>query len=280
MIFAVAIVVGSVSIAHSSSSKKTLLYIVGPENCPYVCITSVEDGKPKTQAEFANPYHSKRSIGRGYVTEVLNKVFQDENIEVIFRAMNAKKARRLVKRGRYSMMLATEEDSANENLILSSKPIGDEAKSFYGRVDLDWKFSGTSSLKQITLGLIEDEDYSEIAEYVEENKDLKLRLNYTNGKDAVKTLLRKLAKGEIDVALINRYVAGYYIETMGVASNIVELSGSVANTPSKAKYISFSAKNTKADIYAKIFDERIDEMRESGELSSIMAKYGTGERTK
>ena len=90
--------------------------------------------------------------------------------------------------------------------------------------------------------------------------------------------IRKLLKGRIDVIPEDKSV---FIETangMGVLEKIesagIDPINSKEGLDEARLYMAFSPKNPKSKEYAKLISAGIEQMRLSGELGKILAKYG------
>ena len=90
--------------------------------------------------------------------------------------------------------------------------------------------------------------------------------------------IKKLLKGRIDTIPEDKAVFVNMAHKMGVLDQIEEAGADpILNKDdfeSLKIYLAFSPKNPNSKDYAKLLSEGIKEMRSSGELQKILAKYG------
>ncbi len=134
-----------------------------------------------------------------------------------------------------------------------------------------WTYSGTGSLKKIRLGVVLDYDCGkELNEYIHKYKDSKM-VDIITGDNPLERNIKKLLARKVDAIAATQEVFWYLATKMGIKDKFRE-AGQIS--PPKKVYIAFSPKLKTSVIYAKILSDGMDELRASGELSEILAKYG------
>jgi len=107
-------------------------------------------------------------------------------------------------------------------------------------------------------------------QYIREHAADSNRIEVIYGEDVVARNLRKLALGRIDTTLDGRAVLDYTIKKEGLAGRFVE-----AGTISMDRvYIAFSPRRSTSAAYARLLAEGVRELRASGDLQRILARYG------
>lgn len=132
-----------------------------------------------------------------------------------------------------------------------------------------------SFLNGYVLGVISDYHYGEkIAAYIKAHKGKKA-VDVLTGNNALERLFEKLDRGRIDLFIENEFVAMHVARKIGMVSSVkVKHLEKEVKTEGKSVYIAFSPVNPKSAEYAEILSKGVAELRESGRLDKIMAKYG------
>jgi len=219
------------------------------------------------------PYNGDPESKRpGYMIEVLKEIFGPKGIDVDYQLLSWDTALEEVTNGRYDAVVGTDHEEAPE-LIFPSKPFGEMTNGFYKRVDSIWQYNGTKSLENVRLGIILDYSYSDdLDAYIEQNEGAE-RLFVADGDDALPRLIEMMGAGDIDVIVENINVMAYTLGKNKIA-NIIP-AGKIDED--FLLYVAFSPKNERSDIFARLFDEGIDNLRASGKLAKILAKYGVSD---
>jgi polar amino acid transport system substrate-binding protein len=255
--------------------KKPVIFIVGSEHCPYNCYNIPNKTGVNSNVELVDrhdPINSKIYENQGYVVDIVRAIFSKLGHEVKYRVMSRERAILYVKNGAADILI-TEEKQSQDGYIIAKQAIGLTNKSFYTSVNSGWRYSGISSLERVTLGIIDGEEYSELDDYIEKNKNSKIRIQSTSGDDGININMRKLAKQRISAIFENQYVVDYHRKTMGLADEVIP-AGEIKESADNKLYLAFSANKENTKQYVKQFDAGIVELRKTGELAEILNKYG------
>ena len=142
--------------------------------------------------------------------------------------------------------------------------------AFYVKKGSSWKYTNAESFKQIRLGLIDGYGYyPELDSYIETYKGNKLFK--ATGDDALPKLIKMLKAGRLDAIIDNVNVMSSIIQNEKLENTIV--SAGVVDHKSDL-FMAFTPAKDSSKDYAKIFDAGLVELRNSGKLQEILAKYG------
>lgn len=102
----------------------------------------------------------------------------------------------------------------------------------------------------------------------------KTALQIISGENMIAQMIQMLAMGRIDLILEDRVVVTYLSKKLGLQDKIEFRE---AGSPSLDLYLGFSPKNPASQDLADYFDLGLKELRASGKLKVILARYGLGD---
>ena len=220
------------------------------EWCPYNC--AINDTRP------------------GFVIELARSIFKKKGHSITYELIPWNRAILEARKGTYHGLIATTPEEVPD-FIFPGEEQAKSSMSFWVKKGTQWRFSSLQSLDNIRLGGIDDYSYSyEVDTYIQNRKNDDSRLQISYGENALETNVNLLLKDAITAFIADRDVMGYHIFTRELSDRIVE-AGFLNSVP---VYIAFSPKHPKSKEYAQILSEGIKELRSSGELATILKKYG------
>jgi len=255
-------------VTANSLCAKEKLNIVSTEFCPYICDLKNEDGE------------------KGFVIDIFKAVFEKEGYDVQFK--NQPWARTLKSfndnTGEFDgLVAATKIHPINKEIaVFPDAEICVYRHKFYALSDSPlvgtWKYNGLESFKNIKLSGIKGWSYSsaEVTKYMNETPEPLVSLMY--GDDPLRRNIMMLLKGRTDIYVENESMVEYFLFNEKKAGNKdAEKIIAVDNVPidegvSESYAVFYKKRN--GQKYADIFTNGIKELRASGKLESIMAKYG------
>lgn len=229
---------------------ETVLIAVADEWCPYTC--------------------AKEAPQQGYLVDLVRAVFEPLGYRIDYRVMPWPRALRETQLGRASLAMGATPANARD-LVLPELPAGRDESTFAVRKDSPWRYTGIPDLATITLGVTADYTYfPEVDDWIERHRDASDRVDVATGDAPLDTSLRKLDSGRIDAFIENRNVllhaASRHPTRLGI-----RMEGRIPGDDIVVGFSPFSARDA---ALAGVFDERLRELRESGELDRILARYG------
>jgi len=206
----------------------------------------------------------------GYMIEVAEKVFAAKGHKIVFKEMPWSRAVNICRKGEIAGIAGAAVGDA-EDFVFPKEALGKLENYAFVLKDSTWKFDGVESLKKVKLGLIQDYDYgTAVNEYTKSTKDPKM-IQFVGGTTPLEMNIKKLKAKRIDVVIECKPVFEYVSKDLGMADNFKSAGSDGEADP---VYIAFSPANPKSKEYAKILSDGTAEMRKSGELAKILAKYG------
>jgi polar amino acid transport system substrate-binding protein len=216
--------------------------------CPYTC--GAKDEKP------------------GYMIEMAKAIFEAKGHTVKFE--NQPWARTLVEARTGAVVAAGTTESDAEGLILGGN-FGASNNCVFAPKGSGWKYAGIESLKGKILGVIIDYTYGEPFDaHIKANKANSKLISEATGEDAAESNFKKLAAKRLDAVVEDGNVAAMTLLKVGKSADVENIGCENAQKLS----MGFNKTNPKSADYAKMLDKGVDELRTSGKLKTILAKYG------
>jgi len=238
------------AVLHASPAASTeVLEVVADAYCPYNC----EPGS-------ARP---------GYVVEILERTLGRKGVRVQYRTMGWEQAVAAVREGRSGAIVAAVKGDAPD-FVFPRLEIGRSANGFAVRKGDPWRYTGPASLAGRRLGVVEGYDYgAEVQGYVDSADP---RTLVRAGGDApLGRLARDLAAGRVDVVVEDLSVLVFLSEK---DPGFRALSPAGSTRGFDPVYVAFSPASPRSAAWARMFDEGLEELRRTGELAAILARYG------
>lgn len=208
----------------------------------------------------------------GYMLEVAETVFARRGIQTTYKPAPWVRVLAAVRNGHMMAAAGMVKEEAPD-FILPEEPLGTYNSSFFVLANDSWTYTGVESLHGKSLGVIKDYLYEDnLDRYIQENIDNPARIAMLQGDDPLRSNIRKLLTGRIDVLVESSTVFYYKVKLMGLrASDFREIP---LNKQPRWLYIGFSPAHEKSREYAKILSEGVRALRQTGELTRILNKYG------
>lgn len=212
----------------------------------------------------------------GYAVEIAERILEKAGHTLKYETAPWSRALKLVKDGDISAIIGVTRNEAPE-LIFPEQEIGISVIHFFKRKGYPWNFAGTESLRDVNVGIMADYEYgAELDAYFEKNKGTN-RVQVIKSNTPLVLNIKKLLGERIDVVPEDKAAFIETANSMGVLDRIedagVDPITSKAALDESFVYIAFSPKHPKSMEYARLISEGIAQMRASGELSKILAKY-------
>jgi len=206
----------------------------------------------------------------GYMIELATIILAKHGHEVEYRTMPWKRSVKMVRDGAFDCVVGAYKSDAPD-FVFPEEPWGIIGSSFYVKKGNSWKYTNLESLAELRLGTIGGYAYSdELDAYIETNK-ANSKVNVLNANNALEQNIKKLSLGRIDVTIESDLVMNSKLKTLGMEKDIV-LAGLLA--PPDDMFIACSPAKQSSSAYVKLFSDGLKELRASGKLKEILAKYG------
>jgi len=242
----VGIVLGAL-LACAPAVARDRLTLAGSEWCPYACA-------------------HEAPVGLGYMVDIAKATFEPD-VKIDYTLVNWARAVDEAKVGKLDALVGS---SKRDGLVFTKEALGVAQNAFAVRRDDSFEFKGVESLKGRALGVVNGYSYTdEIDAYVATHTSDAALIQTVSGDQALTNNLRKLAAKRVDLVVDDVNVLRTQIESLGLGEQLKIVPGGEPDPI----YIAFSAKLPDAQALADRLDTKLAEMRASGALTTILARY-------
>lgn len=233
---------GLATISHAETKAITL---VADPWCPFNC----EPGNDRP----------------GYMVEIAQHIFEPLGYTVEYKTVNWSRALAATRNGNYDAVLGATVDEA-AGFVLPDQPQGAASDAYFVNSQSDITLDQKSDFEGRTIGLIRDYDYGNLIDQISDIA----QLEYVTGDDALMRNIKKLAAKRLDVVVDELNVFRFIAADMGLQGQFRLATTDVADPV----FIAFSPAHPRSKDLAAALDVGLTQMRQSGALAGILAKYG------
>ncbi|BBO74720.1 amino acid ABC transporter substrate-binding protein [Desulfosarcina widdelii] len=207
----------------------------------------------------------------GYIVDIARTVFEAHGHSVTYINVPWKRAISGTLSGQYTGAIgASKEDG--KGLVFPDEELARNILSFYVRKDCQWQFEGSSSLANITIGVIDGYDYRKwLNDYIEKYACDEKRVQVVSGSNPLQQNLRKMLCKRIDVVVGNEAAIRYTAKEIEVIDSIKAAGYDLEQA---YIYIAFSPVLPESSLLAQQLSNGIVKLRKSGQLKIILDRYG------
>jgi len=236
----------------SSAHADTINIAVG-DFCPYQCVPEKEKGRI------------------GFMSEFTKVIFEKAGHTVNFTVVPFKRAIMGTEKGLYDALVCNTGHS--KSLLFSQQRIGALQQKFFVKEGSAWQYTGIKSLEGIVVASVIGYDLSafspEYEAYIQANSDTPA-VQYIGGDDFILRNAKKILADRVTTYNEDAGLFNYATMKAGIGDRF-RTAGILGEN---SLYMGFSSHNPKAQLYADIFDNGIQALRDSGELFHILESYG------
>jgi polar amino acid transport system substrate-binding protein len=225
------------------------------------------------RADIWPPYNDDPASGLpGSMVEIIKIIYQKAGYEIDYQVMPWARSVMAVEQGTFDAIIGASTECPE--CITPKESIGEMINHFYVKKGGNWRYTGPDSLKTVSVGVIADYSYTDDFDaYMEKNKNDSKKIDVMHADDALQKNIKKLLAGRIGAIIENTLVFPWTVKAMGLKESDFEDAGELENSKLEL-FIKFSPHKDASQTYADIFDKGMKELRSSGELKEILAKYG------
>jgi polar amino acid transport system substrate-binding protein len=248
--FSLSIVLLFLSVAQPAHSQQ--LIVQADSWCPYNC-----------QPESAEP---------GYAIEMLQAVFDRAGQKIKYEIVPWDRALQQAGAGMASAAVAaTQMQAEKHGLLIGQESVGYSSDCLYVPVSNQREFAKESDLDSLNaVAIVSGYTYrGDFASWLARPKN-KDKVLVQRGEHPAEINARNLSLGRLDGVIENSQVMSQLTYKLGL-ENKLRAVDCQQRTP---VYIAFSPKLPNVQFMVKQFDRGIAELRQSGQLAKILAKYG------
>ena len=208
----------------------------------------------------------------GYMVEMAMAIAKANGHTVQYRTMPWANALEVVRAGSADCVVGAYLSDA-EGFEFPKTGWGPSGNVFWGLAENPWRYTGPDSLADVRIGVIEEYSYGEdLDAYIKAHADDKARLEIVPavGRGIVRLMARLIGK-RIDTVIEDRSVLAYAVEQAKMDPSRIIALGEAGEVESV--YIACTPADPRGRAYADMFDQGTAQLRSSGKLAEILARY-------
>ena len=211
-----------------------------------------------------------KSDSPGYMIDIAKEVFTAKGMTINYDAMPWERALAQTREGKVNCVVGAASSDAPD-FIFPTESQGHNQNYFYVKKGHPWRYTALASLETIKLGVIDGYSYDDaIDKYIQDNKNT-ARIQSIGGATPLEQNVKKLLAGRIDALVESGPVLQSKLAQMRLEDQ-VETAG-VAGAPAEL-FIACSPRQPKSAELTRSLSEGMIQLRSSGKLQAILAKYG------
>lgn len=216
------------------------------------------------------PFNGEPQAERpGYAVELLRRIYAPEGIEVDYHVVPWADALSAAAKGELDAVIGANVTEAAK-LRVPQEEVGAPRVALWVHKGNRWRYTDLRSLLQVRLGVVADYKYWEsFDDFVARQPTLKL--TKFSGETPLRDALGKMLAGEVDVIPETLPVFTWNVKAAGLAVSDFTMA---YLHPADPVYVAFSPAHPRIESIVRRWDEGLRKLRASGELTSILQKYG------
>jgi polar amino acid transport system substrate-binding protein len=218
------------------------------------------------------PYNcTPNSSKPGYMIEIMQQTLGKKGHTIDYQEMNWARAIIATRSGKFNAVVGARKTEVPD-FVFPDVALGGDSSCFYVLPKTNWTYSGLTSLDTATVSVVRDYTYDdgEFDQYIKTHQNNTKRIEIISGDDPLTRNISKLASGRITSFIENSTVVQYH-QANNKKTTPLTKGACLRDVPI---YIAFSPVNPQSKAYAQIVSDGMVELRKSGALKKILAKYG------
>ncbi|MDR3480444.1 MAG: transporter substrate-binding domain-containing protein [Burkholderiaceae bacterium] len=251
---------------------KRLLCICWIFVCVWVSAAASAQGL-SVQGDLWCPYNCEpQAPQRGYVIDVLQYIFERNGIQFKYDVVPWNRVLLQTREGKTGVAVIVSEDEVRDfGLVIGREPMASAADCVFVGARNKLKYTKAEDLNALkSLGIAASYTYSPAFNDWMERGENKGKVHVQTGDRPGEINAINLALGRLDGIIEDDRVMRHIIAKRKLEDKVV-LAGCGERTP---LYVAFSPKLENSRKLAEQFDQGVQELRRSGQLAKILAKYG------
>jgi polar amino acid transport system substrate-binding protein len=215
------------------------------------------------------PYNGDpASEAPGYAIEIARAIFEHQGVTIDYQTMPWGDALKAAAAGKIEAVVGANKDEG-AGLVLPNEYIGLPRIGLFVQKQNAWRYDNVPSLHNVRLAVMQDYKYwPAFDEYLEKHSEPAVR-RFT-GAHPLDDAMARLLAGEIDVLAETTSVFVWVAKTANRPMTEFRIAYLHEGDP---VFMAFAPGDT-GQRYASLYDEGLRELRRSGELAKILARYG------
>ncbi len=221
----------------------------------------------------------------GYMVEIAKRAFGANKLEVEYKTLTWPRAIVDARDNKIDGIVGAATTDAPD-FVYPHEPLGLIKNCFFTLPNSKWTYKDSSSLAEISVGVIKGYTYGEpLDAYVTEQDKLAEaskkggksksavaeKIQVVSGDTALELNYKKLQAKRIGAFIEEHNVLKSYMQSKKIPENALKNVGCVKEDKT---YIAFGPTNPKAKEYAKLLGDTVTSMRKDGSLKKLLDQYG------
>lgn len=238
------------SLAHAAPAPVAMVTLVADDWCPQHCQT---DARRK-----------------GYIVDIVGQALAREGVRYSISYRPWTRALRLTEQGSFDGLL-TPTVNGYPQFYFHSEAVGYQQYCFYVNADSPWTYRAPADLHGKRIAHLKESGFGDLEKYIDANKD-KIRIDeFVGSQGMIPRMFQFLAARRADAVIMTSDVYDMGLSD-GAAGGVFKEAGCLANE--KLAVGLSKANPERARWIAGKLDHGIRKLRASGELKTILARYG------
>ncbi len=217
------------------------------------------------------PYVSEDYKHHGAIGHVIEKIYQDEGVEVEFGYFPWARGYQMVKDGVWDTTMPYYCSPEREKLFYCSDPIVNGEQVFFHRADYPFEWRSIDDLKGLSVGGTLGYYYGEAFEKAERDKLFKVQRIVSD-----ETNFRVLMKGRIQVFPQDREVGYAMVRRLFSEEERTLITHHSTAIHTKSLHLLFARNNEKSKRYLDMFNRGLKRLQSTGELQGYLNAMSNG----
>lgn len=237
--------------------------------CTLLSLTSFSAETLRVRADSWMPYNGDpTSATPGYAVEVARAIFEPQGIAIEYQTMTWGDALKATAAGSVEAVIGANRDEGAA-LVMPKEFIGLPRIALFVKKQSTWQYNNVPSLHGVRIAVMKDYKYwPALDEYVDKHEAPDVR-KFT-GEHPLDDAISGLLSGNVDVLAETSSVFAWAAKSASRPMTEFRIAYLHEGDP---VFMAF-APNEQGKRYAALFDDGIRELRQSGELGRILARYG------
>lgn len=235
------------------NSQGEVVRFTSIDYCPFTCNPLTEDGK------------------EGIMTDVVRAAFEEAGFTLEIEIMPYVRAVRAVEEGKFDGIMVVGKYWAPE-LIYPELPTLTQRMMFMVKPEHPWRYRGYDSLSEVSVAVIKGFDYADddINGYIKNNRESE-NIVMLHGNNTTQRGLRLLTIDRVDTYIEGEHTALYHIDKYDLKDEFIVAGFSARPFED---FTGFSPRSARAKEYAELLNQKIIQLKRSGELDEMLKRYG------
>ena len=226
------------------------------------------------RSDYWFPYNGDPENPRrpGYTIEIIRMALEEGGHKLDYQTLSWDESIEKVRSGKFDCVVGAYKSDAPD-LIFTEEPLGTDTTAFYSLTgeDNSWKYEGTASLANKRIGITESYSYGDELDAYFKSSEGKKHVQEVGGDEPLDKLIQLLLDKKIDLVVESPTVFRARIRQLGMKFFFNE---SILPNKQEPLYFACSPNKESSRTYTQLISKKIRELRKSGELGTLLSKYG------